>query len=229
MKRLFLVSAMLATSASGAYAADLVIDEPALEAAMAPASDWSGGYIGLQVGAAFGAFDDTFPPNPPAETDGELSGGFLGVYGGANMQVDGVVFGIDADLNYAGIEGTEPNITGIEEMRIGIDWTGAVRGRVGIAADSLLLYAAGGLAVANAHLELESIGAPPPFATADGLLVGWTVGLGAEAQFAENWIGRVEYRYSDYGALDYTVPGPPRDGSVGITTHTIALGLAYKF
>ena len=33
---------------------------------------------------------------------------------------------------------------------------------------------------------------------------GWTIGGGVEAVVWQNWLARVEYRYSDYGSIDHT-------------------------
>src|ERR1700719_4233318 len=32
---------------------------------------------------------------------------------------------------------------------------------------------------------------------------GWTAGGGAEAKLWRNWLGRVEYRYADYGTIGH--------------------------
>jgi outer membrane immunogenic protein len=68
--------------------------------------------------------------------------------------------------------------------------------------------------------------------------VGWTAGAGAEALLWSNWLMRIEYRYADYGKLDFTLfPGVGACGpgcdtisaNATLTTHTVLLGLAYRF
>ena len=36
-------------------------------------------------------------------------------------------------------------------------------------------------------------------------LTGWTVGGGIEHAFTQNWIGRAEVRYADFGKSDYVL------------------------
>jgi outer membrane immunogenic protein len=52
---------------------------------------------------------------------------------------------------------------------------------------------------------------------------GWTAGLGAEHAFTDNWLGRAEYRYYDFGTEDIT------RGEVDLSMHTVSVGIAYKF
>jgi outer membrane immunogenic protein len=57
--------------------------------------------------------------------------------------------------------------------------------------------------------------------------VGWTVGAGLEYAFTNNLIGRIEYRYTDYG--DETHPPsiivPHTDD---LQTSDVHLGVSYK-
>jgi outer membrane immunogenic protein len=224
MLKLFAAAAAI-TFVTGASAADLpIVDEPALQAAMAPS--WSGAYLGLQVGAVAGTFDDTYPPAPLASIDGDLAGGTIGVYGGWNAQLESVVLGVDADLNYSTVHGSGANLGG-DTMNVDLSWTGSIRGRAGLAADNLLFYVAGGLAAANASIEITDINGAS-VASAQDILLGWTAGAGVEVAFSDNWIGRLDYRYSDYGSIDYAVSNID-EGSVALTSHAVTLGVAYKF
>jgi outer membrane immunogenic protein len=63
---------------------------------------------------------------------------------------------------------------------------------------------------------------------------GWTVGGGVEAAFWGNWLGRAEYRYADYGSIGHTFftgnsSAIPFSMSESLRTHTVLVGLAYKF
>ena len=50
---------------------------------------------------------------------------------------------------------------------------------------------------------------------------GWTLGLGVEHAFTDNWLGRFEYRYYDFGDNDFNdfgglgrlCRGPGADGN----------------
>lgn len=219
MKRFLVTASILAASMSFASAADVMaVAEP-------PAGFvWSGGYVGVQAGYAWGDADDDFPPSPVVEIDGDIDGGLVGIYGGWNWQFNQVVAGIEADVNYSGIEGTSTNVFDFSATTE-LNWNGAARGRLGYAFDQILIYAAGGVAFGDIDVDLFDGGGT--FATASETKVGWTVGAGADIAFSANVIGRAEYRYTDYGEVDYTEPGG--DGSIDVDTHTVALGLAYKF
>ena len=70
-----------------------------------------------------------------------------------NFQAGSFVFGLDMDFGgvVADGEGTE-HVDGTEEdvrFQHGIDWNAHVRGRLGFALDRVLVYGAGGLAVAD--------------------------------------------------------------------------------
>ena len=60
-------------------------------------------------------------------------------------------------------------------------------------------------------------------------LTGWTVGGGVEYAFTDNLIGRVEYRYTDFGDAQSTIPLLPGNAKVDLDSHTVRLGIAYKF
>src|SRR5208337_3884543 len=63
---------------------------------------------------------------------------------------------------------------------------------------------------------------------------GWTVGAGSEAALSRNWFVRIEYRYTDYGYIDYTFFTFPQTiddvvSSVRLRTQTFLGGIAFKF
>jgi outer membrane immunogenic protein len=220
MNRLYIAVTLVAVSTVSTHAADLVLDEPAIEAAV---HDWSGFYLGAQTGLVSGTFEDSFPPAPLASVGAnDLGGGSLGIYGGWNGQFDGFVLGLDADVSYVLVSGSGEN-TADEVMETQLDWTAAVRGRAGVASEDWLFYVAGGVAATHAQVTISSLNG-----VAEDTLLGWTLGAGIEHAFDENWIGRAEYRYTDYGALGYVV-GLADEGEVAFTTHTLTLGIAYRF
>ena len=59
---------------------------------------------------------------------------------------------------------------------------------------------------------------------------GWTVRAGSEYAFLNNLIGRVEYRYSDFGTFSYA-PAifAPFVENHRITENQVLVGLSYKF
>jgi outer membrane immunogenic protein len=226
----FLLTNVFLLGLSGiASAADAVVLEPTPE--ILPAGFvWTGGYVGLQAGYGWGDGDlssDVGVVAAPADIDGWLGG----VYAGYNHQLaNNIVVGIDADIAWSGIDGFgQAFLFGTPVPGGGVDyelnWTGAVRAKLGYAVDRFLPYIAGGVAFAGADATVFTGGTPVQ--EYSDTLVGWTVGVGVEYAFTDNLTGRAEYRYSDYGDLDFTEAGA--SGSFGFKTSDVRVGLAYKF
>ncbi|MCX8568457.1 MULTISPECIES: outer membrane protein [Hyphomicrobiales] len=229
MKKFLLANVFVLGLSGIASAADAVVLEPTPE--VLPAGFvWTGGYVGLQAGYGWGDGDlSTNPvgPTAPADIDGWLGG----VYAGYNHQLaNNIVVGIDADIAWSGIDGFGQGLTsGVPVAGAGIDyelnWTGAVRAKLGYAVDRFLPYISGGVAFAGADATVFTGGSPT--VKFSDTLVGWTVGVGVEYAFTDSLIGRAEYRYTDYGDLDFTDVGG--SGSFGFKTSDVRVGLAYKF
>ena len=190
---------------AGAQAADLPAYEPApAVAAPVPSFTWTGPYIGVQAGYAWG---DT-------NIRGVKPEGFIvGGYAGYNVQLDGspVVLGVETDFNYSDVDDRRGGV------RAQSDWAGATRARVGYAFDRFLAYAAGGVAYADREVRVRGVGRDSKTA------LGWTVGGGLEYAATDNVSVRGEYRYTDYGSdrlLGAKVKGDE---------HRVMGGVAYKF
>ncbi|WP_398483924.1 outer membrane protein, partial [Tardiphaga sp.] len=57
---------------------------------------------------------------------------------------------------------------------------------------------------------------------------GYTVGGGLEYLFTQNWSGKLEYQYYDFGTVNFIAPvGGP--GSFKNDQHSIKAGLNYRF
>lgn len=193
-----------------ALAADPVYEEPL--PVVASVYDWSGAYVGLQAGYGWADADVTIFTNPAFVGSFDLDGGFVGGLAGYNFQSGNFVYGIEGDINKSWIELDEEDADGE------IDWFGSVRGRVGYAWDRTLLFGTAGIAFAHGEMSSALVGIDD-----DVSFTGWTAGLGAEHAFTDNWLGRAEYRYYDFGTEDIT------RGEVDLTMHTVSVGIAYKF
>jgi outer membrane immunogenic protein len=200
-------------------------------------------------------FADRFATNNSQKFN---SSAFRGsIYGGYNWQVATWVVGLEGDFGWADNKKTNAGIPGLESPTVvgapGLDtstvkqtWDGSFRGRIGfLVTPSVLFYGTGG--VAFAHVEASShcgTAFPVGWCTAVNVgrtdttssdRVGWTVGGGIEAMLAPNWLLRGEYRYADYGNLNFVqLQGPVINvdaftASVKYRTHTALVGLAYKF
>jgi outer membrane immunogenic protein len=214
VKLLISVSAFALASVIGsaAFAADLIVDNAAIDAA-SPAATWEGAYVGAHAGFGAGTVDWEVTGGGTTG-DYDLDGWVLGGQIGYNWQVDNIVFGLEADLSVATLTGEDDAVPASRD----INWLASARGRVGYAIDSVLLYGTAGLAVAN------STGT---FLFDDTQThVGWTAGIGAEVMVSDNVSLKAEYRYSDYGAESY-YPGDFIDTS--FTTHTATVGVNFHF
>lgn len=203
-----------------AIAADLPVYAPAAEAEPV-VYNWSGAYLGAQLGYSWARDAESEENLQLGDVETNPDGFLGGVYAGYNWQLpSNLVLGAEADIAYAGVDGSATNPAGMT-FRLDWNWLGAVRGRVGYALDRFLPYVAGGFAFGQVEAS-----------AADGTAIysktatttGWTVGAGAEYAFSDDWTGRLEYRYTDFGRTDV---GEIRTGDVSM--HDIRLGISYKF
>ncbi|OEO31121.1 hypothetical protein VW23_017880 [Devosia insulae DS-56] len=212
-----------------AKASDLIVDDPEAIAAAAD-YDWSGAYAGLFGGAGTGDVTLDEPGGLADPLDLAAGGWLAGVRAGFNAEAGVLVFGAEADLAKSWIGGDGTATTGLSSLDYSydIDWLGTVTGRVGYAADTLLLYAKGGLAAGGVRSTLTPtapLPAPPP-ESADAVATGWTVGLGTEFAFSENATAGIEYDFVALGAeLNYA--GGSLDAKQDL--HIVKLGVNYGF
>ena len=170
--KLILSAAIALLGVSTASAADLPVKAPPMAAP--PVWNWTGFYIGGNVGGAWNdTRDDVFPTgcfltsvtcgggavlNPLRSDSVRLNGSGVtaGGQAGYNWQRDRFVGGIEGDINYLGInDGSSINrpvalpLVGnfIHSETEKLEWFGTLRGRAGITVTpSFLLYGTGGLA-----------------------------------------------------------------------------------
>lgn len=225
MKKLVMAAAALAVSTGTATAQDA-------------AYDWSGAYIGAQVGYIWGDsltrnFDGgTFDLFATPEADGTLGG----IYLGYNHQFSNdVVVGVDADVAWSRADGDFDGArhpTGLpfrpNQHAVDIDYTAALRARLGYAIDRFMPYIAGGVAIGRANFAYDHAFADAVFSDT---LTGWTIGGGVEFAATNNLILRAEYRYSDFGdgSAQEFPPYPWETQRYDLKTHDIRFGIAYKF
>ncbi len=162
------------------------------------------------------------------------SGAFGGVQAGYNVQNGAWVFGGEADLSYADIEGDTACPGPAFSCNSDISWLGSVRGRAGYAFDNLLLYGTAGLGFGSVRIETVETagGAVPPSGTpVNGerkTRVGWTVGAGAEMAFSDAWSVKGEYLYYDFGRSTYVVDNG-LEVSARTRAHTFKVGVNFHW
>jgi outer membrane immunogenic protein len=237
MLKKFLLAGIASIALCGvAQAADIV--EPTVY-------DWTGPYIGIQGGYAWGTNDVDvdipglaagvaaaqdvvlFPPDDGGEID--IDGWLGGLHLGYLWQHDSLVFGIEGDGEFADIDGDTdvqefkggPDIGSLEQE---IDWLASLRLRLGFAMDRALIYATGGLAVGGVEFSGDVFGSSD---SEDSTEWGWTVGGGLEYAFTDELSARVEYRYTDLGDTDLTLSR--FDFDVDNTFHAVRVGLSWHF
>lgn len=237
----FLIGGIAAAlvAAGPAVAADLAVKAPVYKAPpIAPAYNWTGFYIGGNVGYSWGRASTSaavaglaIPGSISQNMDGWLGGGQLGY----NWQNGSWVFGLEGDIQGTGQRGTFgfggtvcpgvailalPCQTGTLSDQQKLPWFATLRGRLGVTpVDRALLYVTGGLAVGevdtNASLT-DTVAFPgaAPIAvvsaaeSANTTRTGWTIGAGAEWAIAGQWTAKAEYLYVDLGTLSTAFVGP---------------------
>jgi outer membrane immunogenic protein len=100
-----------------------------------------------------------------------------------------------------------PTATASEKTEI--NWLSTIRGRVGFTVqDRLLLFATGGLAIAEAHSEgsvtVTSSSAQTIWSGSHSVVkAGFAVGGGGEWAFANRWTAKAEYLWYDLGNVSH--------------------------
>ena len=199
-------------------------------------------------------------------SDSSDSGRFLGgLKIGYNWQRDRLVYGVEADISSvrdktlrssasaeAALEGGETS--GMIEVnakgKLGVDWFGTVRGRLGYAVnDNLLPFVTAGFAYGKVrnrvsyevtdsdYLEETTTTASGNFGGKD-TETGWTVGAGVDYRLTKNILANVTYLYVDLGGKEkagfaYANSNNSRSALVGSEVdpsfHVLRVGLNWQF
>lgn len=230
--RIFVAIGGLLAITNLAWGADMAVKAPPMAPVVTPAYNWTSFYVGLNGGYGFGNSTWTavgVPGGLVATTDGVLVGGTIG----ANFQTNALVFGIEADLDYSTVKGDSAPICSFPPTlacQTSNDWLGTARGRIGFAADRVLLFGTGGIAVGDVQATLAG---HIPAITNSVTVGGWTAGGGAEVAFAQNWRAKVEYLYVDLlNGECISACGAGTGGNVvavKFTESLVRLGVNYKF
>jgi outer membrane immunogenic protein len=203
-------------------------------------------------------------PTAPFGLSTASKGGFGGIQIGYNWQAAGSpwVFGIEADASFGRVRGEDAkpfavvasfggeggaSYTGVARLRRNIDAFGTVRSRIGYAADTMLVYATGGLALASigTRFAVDSLAFPPRTdlnpediaaltsagnASTKHVHVGYAVGGGVEWAFARSWSIKAEYVYLGFsrGGNTLVIPGGLASAA-RLDLQTVKGGVNYRF
>jgi opacity protein-like surface antigen len=186
--------------------------------------DWSGFYLGLNAGGAFGTTTSTVAAGGGSASVNEpgFSGG---AQVGANYQTGPMVWGFEADYDASTQDQSLPSgaLSGVSQM----PWLATLRGRVGMAFDRTLIYGTAG----GAAGELKSIFTIPAGTTSTTVTYGtWTAGAGIEYGITDNLSARVEYLYLDKNNIATGVIGSPATTITSrLQDNLVRAGLNYRF
>jgi outer membrane immunogenic protein len=227
-----------------AQAADLPGSKSVYVPAPTAFTSWTGFYIGGNVGGGWASANTDFSTGGAgfASATNNLSGVLGGAQLGYNWQAGPAVFGVETDFQFTGMKGTLQaptcpastcGVTTNASYSQKLPWFGTVRGRLGYAQDSWLVYGTGGYAYARLETDASATaGATSVNLSQTETRSGWAVGGGIELAFARNWTARMEYLYIDLGRKDATlaIPGVATIGEDSrVTQNLVRLGANYRF
>jgi outer membrane immunogenic protein len=195
-----------------------------------PVFTWSGCYVGAQAGYQWGHDRTTEFVNGVATTLDEktpLSSAVAGGFLGCNVATAGsLVWGAEVDAVKGWAKGGYRYTSG-DGTDTAQEWEGTVRGRLGFAFGNTMPYVAGGLAVGQfRHTYVANYTQFEPNLNTH---LGWTIGAGVEHMFASNWIARLEYRFTDFGAATNFSPMFGASYREEPQFHSVRLGASYRF
>jgi opacity protein-like surface antigen len=228
--------------------------------------DWSGWYLGGNAGWTSGGYsgNSVGSPVPPFSTTAPdvfrfstlsdsmiIGGGQIGF----NWQLNQWVFGLEGSIARNNLRrevlGPGSAVFGTNDsFQFSSDWEAALRARVGFAFDRWLAYGTAGVAGLRASAKASygsnefqvpgGVAITPPSSGADEhILLGGTVGLGAEYALTSSISAGMEYRYSWFGSQSYSLGSIPFPGPGGVassissrvaeTTNEITIRINYRF
>jgi outer membrane immunogenic protein len=206
MKKTILAMTMVAMAAAAgtATAADLPRSStPYYSPAPANAFNWSGAYVGGNVGYEWGKITNS--NISPSGIEGGLQGGY-------NWQSGQFVFGGETDIQITGADDT------FAPYKFANPWFGTLRGRAGYALNNILFYGTFGLAYGQVKGQLNGL-------DENKTHVGWVGGLGMEVGITSNWSAKAEYLYMDLSNRAYSITGVTN----GYEANVLRLGVNYHF
>ena len=179
---------------------------------------WTGFYFGGHVGGAWGhktesgnpypfVFDTITPAPASVNVNGWLGGGQIG----GNYQIGSLVFGAEADVSGANLNGNSSCastslLNGAlppANCKVKVEGVGTIAARLGVAFDRVLVYGKGGAAWAGDKFTVTGAFTVPP-STGFGFegleaRTGWTAGVGVEWAFYRHWSASLEYDFYQFG------------------------------
>lgn len=229
-----LATVLTATAAVGfafsASAADLPVYK-APHYVAAPQYNWTGCYVGGNVGWAFGRGEINGTGGGISATNSAFAGGFQG---GCDYQfAGGFVIGARGMFDWTKLKGSgtfPAGITGITAGSIGntqTTWFSTLTARLGYAImPTGLIYVQGGGAWSRSDADIQLAGVQvAQFSNNKG---GYDIGGGYEHMFNRNLSGFIEYNYMNFGTASATTPAGAAL-SLKKDSQNVLVGLNWRF
>jgi outer membrane immunogenic protein len=197
--------------------------------AAAPVASWTGFYIGINGGGAWGSVDpsvrDIGPDSffaganlPAVTTNGSqsfnMSGGLAGGQIGYLFQAGRAILGVEAGFDWSSLRGTAANgptvypatppTTFSWNLRGSSDFMATFLGRIGFDMGQWYPYLTGGAAVTRLKYTASYIDTFYPSISNNSFAstqVGWVLGGGAEWRVTQNWMLRGEYLHTEFDSF----------------------------
>lgn len=236
MKKIFLSAVSLVAFTGSALAADLPSHKAAAPV-MTPLSPWQGIYAGINAGYGLNnitTYDRSFAYNAGGSsisTAGSATQYVAGGVAGAQLGYNHVfanhwMAGAEIDFDWADIyNNANPVQTNSATViansfgqsasannlyqRLGLDWIGTVRARIGYDMGRFLPYVTGGFAYGGLSNTVNIASINPSFGSLNQITtgsssttgLGWAAGAGAEYMVADNWSVKGEYLFTSLGGI----------------------------
>lgn len=199
---------------NAASAADMPLPIKVPTAYAAPVFNWTGFYVGGNLGAAWTHHDwtDTLGVSFP---DGNTNGAFIG--GGQigfNYEFDNFVSGVEADFDWDSNSNSStgvliPLLNQTIQVTSNDRWITTLAARFGVAWDRALFYGKGGGGwVGTSGSTITNLTTGQSISgSGSNTATGWLLGGGVEWAFWSNFTVKFEYDYMRVGGRTFALPG----------------------
>ena len=213
--------------------------------------DWSGAYVGTQIGFSPGSssWAATQPNGPELTGSIDLSKGFNvfngsgGYFGGFEAGYNYVLpsrlmLGIEGDLQFpntiSGSQTVSSDVSGQASYADTVLMFSTVRGRLGYAFNKWLLYGTAGFALSRDQLDRTQLSGSADRAVAGDVNTelltrfGMTVGAGVEVGLTPKLSAKLEYQFLDFPSAGVLFPLAGQHYDSDLILNNVELGLNYK-
>ncbi len=211
-----------------AYGADLGYIRPPV--APPPLYNWTGLYVGANLGGAFGSETASTPL-------GTFSTGPSGLIGGGQLGYNFMfspnwLLGIEGEIDGTSAQGNVavPNAIAATTITGTHNWYDTLDGRLGLVQGPWLYYVKGGAAWMRAnYLITANTTGVTSGSSVSSTRTGWTIGAGLEYMLSPAWSAKLEYDYLDFGTQNLAFGNLGISAGFNTQVHEIKLGINYHW